>query len=357
MKIPFHKTYFGQEEKDALCAVIDSGWISQGKKVEEFETLFAEYVGAKYAVAVSSGTAALFLSLQSLGIKPGDNVGVPSLTFAASAGVIKHSGANPVFVDVAADTLCTDLHQLHDLQREHKLKAYIDVQLTGNKNPWVNGSLPVIFDCAHYLFRGCHRPEGLNCFSFHPTKNMTTGFGGMITTNNEEQAKWLKKARMHGCYKKEWDGVGGSTAARWGYVVEFPGWKMNMNDLSAALGIEQLKKLDYMNAEKERCIERYNQNLGYDNHGLHLYPIFVEDRERFMNLMKEHDIECSVHFEPLHLMPAYKDELKADLETTEWIGKRIVSLPLYVELTNEQIDYVCQIIKSDKENLCLPLLA
>ncbi len=339
-KIPFHKVFLGEEEKKAVCDVIDSGWISQGKKVEEFEKEFAKYTGAGYAVAVSSGTAALFLSLQSLGIKKG-LVGVPSLTFTASASVIKHSGLKPVFCDVDKQTLCLERFE-PDLAKT--LEAYIDVQLTGNKTPWIETNLPVVFDCAHYLFRGCHRQGGTNCYSFHPTKNMTTGFGGMITTDDEEKAKWLRFARMHGCYKKEWIEQG-QTAARWGYEVLFPGWKMNMTDMQAAMGIEQLKKLDYMNEEKKRCIDRYNENLGLSNEGLHLYPIFVENRAEFMKFMSEAGIECSVHFEPLHLMPAYETESKQQLPNTEWLGEHIVSLPLYVELSNEQIDYVCQKVK------------
>lgn len=342
-KIPFHKAYLGEEEKKAVCDVIDSGWISQGKKVEEFEEEFAKYTGARYAVAVSSGTSALFLALQSLRLKRG-YVAVPSLTFTASAAVIKHVGLEPVFCDSDAETFCLKRKSLEEAKALVDVVAYIDVQLTGMKTPWIDPSIPVVFDCAHYLFRGCHRQGGANCYSFHPTKNMTTGFGGMITTDDEEQAKWLKLARMHGCYKKEWN-KHADTAARHGYTVMFPGWKMNMPDLNAALGIEQLKRLDFMNEQKQRCLGRYNINLGLNRLGLHLYPIFVNGRNSFIRFMSDAGIECSVHFEPLHTMPAYKDELKMELPNASWMGEHIVSLPLYVELSNEQIDYVCQKVK------------
>lgn len=343
-RIPFHKGFLGEEEKKAVCDVIDSGWISQGKKVEEFEKEFAKYVGASYAVAVSSGTAALFLSLQSLKLREG-YVAVPSLTFTASAAIIKHAGLKPVFCDSDPETFCLSRTSLDKAKAALPVVAYVDVQLTGVKTPWIDPSIPVVFDCAHYLFRGCHRQGGPNCYSFHPTKNMTTGFGGMITTDDPEQAEWLKLARMHGCFKKEWD-KHDNTAARYGYTVLFPGWKLNMPDLNAAVGIEQLKKLDYMNEQKQRCIDRYNENLGLKRSGLHLYPIFVEERDAFLQSMAEAGIECSVHFEPLHTMPAYEGEKALDLPETSWMGRHIVSLPLYVQLSNEQIDHICQTIKT-----------
>jgi len=346
--IPFHKMYIGEEEKKAVCDCIDSGWITLGKKCEEFEEQFAEYIGSNYAVSVDSGTSALFLSLMFVkekdGFREGHKIAVPSLTFAASATTIIHAGAEPFFIDVGED-LCM---KLEDFARYLDLfTTYVDVQLAGNKTTWDSLSKWRVVDSAHLIERDCFCGD-LMCFSFHPTKNMTTGKGGMICTNSEEAYKWLKKARLHGMHKKEWDEGLSTTVARWGYTVEFAGWKKNMTDLQAVIGIEQLKKMDYMNEEKQRCIDRYNENLGLKRSGLHLYYVFVKDREKFMQFMKDSEIQCSVHFQPLHQMPAFKKYTRR-LKNTNWFGDHIVSLPFYVDLTNVEIDFICQKIVESKQ--------
>lgn len=339
--------YIGEEEKKAVCDCIDSGWITIGKKCEEFEKDFAKYVGSEYAVSVDSGTSALFLSLMFIKSKRGFDDGykiiVPSLTFAASASTIIHAGAEPLFCDVD-ENLCLHENTIKDLKN---VTTYVDVQLAGNKTTWHHPARWRVVDSAHLIERGCFRGNFM-CFSFHPTKNMTTGKGGMIATNNEEAYKWLKKARLHGMHKKEWDGGLSKTVARWGYTVEFPGWKMNMTDLQASIGIEQLKKMDYMNDQKRRCLDQYNENLSLDRKGLHLYYIFVKNREKFMQFMKDEGIQCSVHFQPLHQMPAFKKYARG-LKETNWYGEHIVSLPLYVELTNKEIDYICQKVVKSKQ--------
>jgi len=344
-KIPFAKPYITRAEKRAVNKVLSSGQLGQGKKVEEFEEMFAKYVGSKYAVAVSSGTSALFLSLRALGIGEGDNVIVPSLTFTASASVIHHCGATPIFCDVDMKNLCMDEGEFTELSKLTRPKAAIIVHLTGNSVDWKPREIPVIFDSAHLIEENCHQGD-LQTYSFHPTKNMTTGFGGMITTNNEEYYKYLKLARLHGCTKRNSNEGLDTGSRRWGYDVSFCGWKMNMNDIQAAIGIEQLKKLNWMNEQRLRCIIRYNYNLRLKNTGLHLYPMLVRDRVKFMDFMDDSGIQCSVHFEPLHLMKAYSDvSLVHKLPNTEWIGRHIVSLPLFPELKNKQIDYICQRIK------------
>ena len=225
------------------------------------------------------------------------------------------------------------------------IKAVIPVHLTGNEAPNFN-NIDTVYDGAHLITRGCHKGL-MQTYSFHPTKNMTTGFGGMISTNNKEAYEWLKKARLHGCTKRDSKQGLDAKSRRWGYDVEFCGWKMNMTDIQAAMGIEQLKRLDWMNEERLRCIARYNYNLGLSNIGLHLYPILVDkDRKKFMEHMSKNGVQCSVHFEPLHLMNAYKDiALEQELPITEYIGERIVSLPLFPQLKNKQIDYICKKIK------------
>lgn len=342
-KVPFCRPYITKRERRAVDSVLKSLQMGCGEEVSEFEKEFAEYVGSKYAVAVSSGTAALFLSLQAMGIKEDWNVIVPSLTFTASASVIRHSGATPVFCDVDRKTLCLDKEKVRKVKDEIRVDAAVNVYLTGNDAEDLG--IPTVYDAAHYLFRNCHRGE-FQTYSFHPTKNMTTGYGGMISLNSEKAYRYLLKARMHGCVKRGSEEALKGTARRWGYDVQFCGWKMNMNNIQAALGREQLKNLDYMNQGRVRCISQYNYGLGLNRVGLHLYPIFVEDREEFMEAMEEAGIQCSVHFEPLHKMTAYADlDVTEDLSNSEWIGKHIVSLPLFPKLTNKQIDYVCKKVR------------
>src|SRR3990167_7179373 len=238
MKIPFYKPSITWREKLAIFKQMGTGDLTSGSKVEEFEEAFADYVGSRFAVAVSSCSDALFLSLQCLGVEKGDRGLVPSFTFSSSASSIIHAGAEPVFCDIETETFC--LHE-EDMKKE-KPKTTIFVLYAGNVPNWIHKYDKIgrmIFDSAHLLERNCYL-GGLQCFSFHGTKNITTGFGGMIATNNEEWADWLRIARMHGCYKKDW-------THRYGYEVQFCGWKKNMNNLQAVMGIEQLKRLDSMN--------------------------------------------------------------------------------------------------------------
>lgn len=334
--IPFCRPYIGRQEVKAIKKVIKSGFVAQGGVVEEFERKFAEYTGAKYAIAVSSGTSALFLSLKAMGVGAGDSVAVPSLTFTASASVIEHCGANIEFLDVDKETMCLQ----KPAKARKKPKCVISVALTGNVPP-IYKDVPTIVDSAHWIDRNCHIGK-LQTYSFHGTKNMTTGFGGMVTTNNKKLAKFIKKARNHGLHKREWEqGVKDSTA-RWGYDVEFCGWKMNMNNIQAAMGIEQLKKLDWMNYKRDKAVQLYNCLLGLERRGNHLYPVFVKDRDRFIKQMKKAGIECSVHFEPLHKMKAYKKYKTGKLLNTTWLGAHMVSLPLFPTLKHKDIRYICQ---------------
>ena len=335
MKIPFCRPSISWREKLAICRQLGTGMISQGDRVEEFEEAFAEFVGSKYAIATSSGTDSLFLSLKYLGIGEGDKVIVPSLTFTASASSIIHAGGTPVFCDVSNETFCLDKYKAAEIK---DCKATVMVLLTGNLPDWEPEN--VIFDSAHLIGRDCYQ-GGLQTFSFHGTKNMTTGFGGMIATDDEEAYNWIKQAQWHGLTRKK-KNLGPDRSAR-GCEVEFIGWKMNMNNIQAAMGIEQLKRLPWMNDQRRRCVRRYNKHLDLTRYGLHLYPIITKHREDFLSGMMERGIQCSVHFEPLHLMEAYKKyAVGADLKNTEYIGENIVSLPLFPELTNKQIDYVCR---------------
>lgn len=333
--------------------------------MQDFEQEFARYTGAKHAIAVSSGTAALFLLLKALGIGTGDKVIVPSLTFTASASVILHAGGEVVFADVDRETYCLDWDEVVKIKEDHIVpKAIIAVDLTGNdalagrteEHEEKLKGIPVIIDSAHRVERNCHESGQLRAYSFHGTKNMTTGFGGMITTDDDAIAKFLRLARMHGCFKHGWEkGEMDNAEKRYGYEVLFAGWKMNMNNLAAGIGLQQLRRLDEMNAQRARCVGLYNYRLKLSRHfesyfpgrsGLHLFPVFVENRARFIEDMAAAGIECSIHFDPLHKMLAYKDALvPRPLTQTEWIGEHIVSLPLFPALSTSSIEFICTQIK------------
>jgi len=335
MKIPFALPSINDKEIKAVESVLKSGWLAQGKKVQEFEEEFAEYVGAKYAVAVNSCTAALFLAIKSLDLKSNTAFEVPSITFTASAASIMHAGHRPKFIDVNKDTLIPDEYIRYN--------PTVRVHLTGVRLKQATNEL-TIQDSAHLVSPGQFKNnKGLACFSFYATKNMTTGEGGMIVTNDKKKADWLRLARSHGQTKDNYKRYVEGGANNWRYSIEFPGWKMNMNDMQAAIGIEQLKKLPELDNKRQSIVDRYNKAFKLERTGLHLYPIISENRDEFVRKMHQDGIGCSVHFLPLHKMPAYdKYSPAVGLRNSEWLGNRLVSLPLYPDMTDKEVDYVIE---------------
>lgn len=349
MKVPFCRPSINKEEIDAVIKVLRSGWLTTGSVTKQFEEEFAKYVGAKYAVAVNSCTAALFLSLKALRAKEGREVIVPSLTFTATASTIIHAGLKPVFVDVDKGTFCLDPILTLDAINANTV-AIVPVHLTGSLAPvfaqeadlTAERRILVIYDSAHRIGKELTQPSS-TCYSFYATKNMTTGEGGMITTNSKEKAEWLRQARLHGLSTGAEDRYRGG---KWKYSVDFTGWKCNLTDVASAIGLVQLKKLPEMEMKRKKIVERYNEALGYDRVGTHLYPILVEDRDKFMLRMRDVGIGVSVHFLPLHLMPAYKDYKPTQpLPNTEYLGSRLVSLPLFPDMTEKEQEYVIDNVK------------
>jgi len=337
-RIQFFKTTFGEEEKKAICDTIDSGWVVQGPKVQEFEEKFAEYVGAKYAVFVDSGTSALFLALKVLNLRnlSQEKIRIPSLTFVSDAEIVVNTGYIPEFIDVSKNTFCIE-------------EGDIPVHLTGNKS----SALASIYDSAHRIEKDdVKNSPALWCYSFYATKNMSTIQGGMIALNDEEKYKWLKVARDHGISKGTLERYTQKTPT---YSVDFVGYRMKADDMRAAIGLEQLKKLPAMTARRNEIVDRYNRNLFLNRTGNHLYPILVSDREKFFEAMEQANIQCSVHFLPLDLMPAFKqyspckhEKNICKLPNTHYLGERLVSLPLFPQMTNEQVDYISQeVIKTE----------
>ena len=329
MIVPFTRTTLGEEEKKAMADVIDSGWVVMGPKTQEFEEQFAEYVGSDYAIFVDSGTAALFLSLKYLDIK--GEIAVPSLTFASTAEVIVNSGAIPHFYDVDLKTFNLEFAPI----------VAIPVHLMGRKS----GLDALMYDSAHRIEKDDLKEDdgALWCYSFYATKNLTTINGGMIATNNKNAAEWLKKARDHGISK-------GTTErykeGKWEYSVDFVGLRFKADDVRAAIGLEQLKKLPENTQKRNDIVKRYNSLLGLNRVGNHIFPLLVQKRSKFIEFLRSRGIQASVHFLPVHKMSAYSDyAVGVSLPNTDFLGDRLVSLPLYPQMTEAEIDYVVKTVK------------
>ena len=369
-QIPFALPSIGDDEINSVIETIRSDWLTMGKKTFEFEDAIAKYTGAKYAVAVNSCTAALHLSLLASGVKHGDEVITSPFTFAATGNVIVHSGARPVFVDIDRETFNIDPSKIVRAITPNT-KAIIPVHYAGQPcdmseimNIANENDLVVIEDAAHAIGAQYHKRKIGNlgnptCFSFYATKNMTTGEGGAVTTNDEEFADKIRKLRLHGISKDAWKryGAGGS----WKYDIEVCGWKYNTTDINSAIGIHQLKKIDEFNRIRKMYAGIYSRNLYqvknlkvpsiyHEDNVFHLYPILVpkDQRDTFITNLADMGVFCSVHFIPLHLHSFYQKEYGfkyGDFPVCESVYEREVSLPLYPKMTEDDIKYVIECVK------------
>jgi dTDP-4-amino-4,6-dideoxygalactose transaminase len=370
IQIPFHRADLGEEEVQAVADVIRSGWLTMGAKTFEFEKQFARYVGASHAVAVSSCTAALHLALEAVGIKSGDEVLVPTTTFTATAEVVTYFGARPVFVDVDPVTLNLDPA---DAERRitSRTKAIIPVHLAGTPCDMREiaeiarrHGMRVIEDAAHALpssYQGqkVGSISDLTAFSFYATKTLTTGEGGMITTEDTECAKRLRVMRLHGIARDAWKRY--SAEGSWFYEVLEAGYKYNLTDLQAALGLAQLTKCDDMAVRRQRVAERYTDafqeidalqvpSVTPDRTtSWHLYILRLNldhlrtDRNQFIRELADRGVSTSVHFIPLHLKPVYQRQFQykaGDCPIAEREYQRSLSLPIYSGMREEEIEYV-----------------
>ncbi len=369
--LPYHQPSIDEEEIKEVINTLKSGWLTMGLKTIEFEKLIADYTGAKHALAVNSCTAALHLSLIALGIGEGDEVITTPFTFASTGNVIVHAGANPVFVDIKKDTYNIDPEQIKEVITP-KTKAIIPVHYAGQPCDMKaimdiaeDNHLFVIEDAAHAIGAEYENKKigtfgTATCFSFYATKNMTTGEGGAITTDDDILAEKLKVLRLHGITKDAWSRY--SEKGNWYYEIEECGWKYNMTDIQASLGIHQIKKLDKFTEKRREYVNIYNKYLNeidgvvvpYEmpnvKHAYHLYPVLLENynRDDFINKMQEKGIGCSVHFIPLHLHPFYKQLFKfkkGDFPNTEWVYEKEASLPLYPKMEMRDIQYVIENVK------------
>ena len=374
--LPFHIPDIGEDEIQAVVETLRSGWLTTGPKVRQFEEDFARYIGCRHAVAVNSATSALHLALEAVGIKAGDEVLVPTLTFAATAAVVLHLHAKPKLVDCRPETLNLDPDQL-ERAITAKTRAIIPVHMTGL--PCEMGrileiakahNLRVIEDAAHALpARFQEQRVGtigdITCFSFYATKTITTGEGGMATTENPEWAERMRIMGLHGISKDAWKRY--TAEGSWYYEILSPGYKYNLTDLAAAIGIQQLKKCDQFWQARQRIAAQYAEGfqdvpeittpaLARDGqHAWHLYILQLNldrlriSRNEFVELLKQYQIGTSVHFIPLHLHPYYRETFgyrPQDLPQASAAFERIISLPLYPKMTEAQ---VLQVISAVRE--------
>jgi dTDP-4-amino-4,6-dideoxygalactose transaminase len=373
MKIEFAPPYITDDEIEAVSKVLRSRWLSMGQITNEFEERFSEYIGSEHAVALNSCTSALFLSLKVMNVGRGDEVILPSFTFAATANVVVHCGAKPVFADIDPKKFLIDPEDV-EAKMTKKTKAIIVVHYAGQPaemdkimNIANKYGIKVIEDAAHAAgsaFENGKKVGGsgnLTCFSFYATKPMTTGEGGMITLNDISLSDRLKRLRLHGMDQDAWKRYLDDKYAKWYYEVTEPGYKFNISDINSALGIEQLRKLDSMNEKRRKVAESYNEHLKELDMVLpfirqnvkssyHLYPVLLGkfNREKFIVDMAKRGIGTSVHFIPLHTMPYYQEAWgykRGDLPVTEDVFNRIVSLPVHPYLDEEKINYITDSIK------------
>ncbi len=377
--LPFALPSIGEDEIAEVVRCLRSGWITTGPLTRRFETDFAERIGAKHALAVNSATAGLHLALEALGVGPGDKVAVPVHTFTASAEVIRYLGADPVFVDVEADTLNLDAAQLaRVVKREGKVKAIMPVHFAGQACDMdaiaevaaVAGAT-LVEDAAHsfpttYGGQLIGTIGKATVFSFYATKTVTTGEGGMVVTDDPVMAARIKVMRLHGISRDVFDRYTSSKPS-WFYEVIAPGYKYNMTDVAAAMGIHQLKRAEEFQLRRAAIAAAYDEAFASlplelptpkrpnDRHAWHLYVIRLHlekprlSRDEFIARMAAAGIGTSVHFIPLHLQPYWRDHYRlmpADFPVATAQYQRIVSLPIYPAMTADDVSRVIESVRA-----------
>jgi perosamine synthetase len=374
--LPFHKPDIGEAEIQSVVETLNSGWLTTGAKVKKFESDFSRYLNCSNAVAVNSGTAALHLALDALGIKEGDEVIVPTMTFTATAEVVLYFKARPVLVDCQADTLNLDPTKIESAVNS-KTKAIIPVHIAGRPCAMddilriaKDYNLKVVEDAAHalparYEGRTVGTIGDITCFSFYATKTVTTGEGGMATTENPEWAQRMRMMSLHGISHDAWKRY--TKEGSWYYEVLYPGFKYNLTDLAAAIGIEQLKKCDQFYGRRRRIAQRYNEAFADvaelqippsaqdGEHAWHLYIIQLNlqrlriNRHEFIEALKSEHVGSSVHFIPLHLHPFYRDTFgyrPKDFPNSSSAFDAIVSLPIYPKMTEADVERVISAVRT-----------
>ncbi len=372
-QIPLADIDFDSREEAAVLEVIKSRWLTMGAVTQAFEEEFASYVGARHAIAVANGTAALHLACMGLGLGLGDEVIVPSLTFVATANAVRYTGARPTFADIESEqdldiSLSSIEQKLTDKTRAIMVMHYggyaCDMPAI-TKFARAHG-LMIIEDAAHAIGSDIDgRKAGVwgdvGCFSFFSNKNMTTGEGGMVVTNDDSAAEKMRLLRSHGMTSMSWDRHKGHA---WSYDVVELGYNYRMDEIRAALGRVQLSKLEKNNERRRVLSALYREQLEEliptigvpfteprGTSACHLFPILLPvgyDRIRFMEHLKTNGIQTSIHYPPIHKFQTYSEggEARYNLPMTENVAGREVTLPLFAGLTDENVAYVVEAVRS-----------
>jgi UDP-4-amino-4-deoxy-L-arabinose-oxoglutarate aminotransferase len=373
--LPFSRPSITEEDIAAVGEVLRCGWITTGPKTAEFERRFADYVGCAGAVALSSATGGMHLALNALGIGPGDEVITPSMTWVSTVNLIVLAGATPVFADVDRGTLMVFRESI-ETRLTDRTRAIIPVHFAGApvdiepiRQLAAGAKVSLVEDAAHALGTqykgqqvGC---RGTSIFSFHPIKNITTGEGGMFCTDDEGLLERVKRLKFHGLGADAFDRntQGRSPQAE---VLE-PGYKYNMTDISAVLGLRQLARVDTLNAKRAELAMRYGRRLAEIEeitplseppypmkHAWHLFIVRLDvdnaglSRDEFMQELKQRNIGTGLHFRAVHLQKYYRESMgmrRGMLPNTEWNSDRICSLPLFPDMTERDVDDVISAMK------------
>ena len=350
--INYGKQYIDEKDRLAVEEVLKSDWLTTGPKVEEFETELCRFTGYNYAVAVNSGTSALHCALFAAGIGEGDEVILPAMTFIATANAVLYCGGTPVFADIDKDTLLIDINNVEKLITS-KTKAIIAVDYAGQQFDYERlrklcdlNNLILISDACQSL--GCilavsgNKIADFTCYSFHPVKTITTGEGGAILTDDSKKAELMSAFRNHGRYN--------------GKALHI-GYNYRMSDINAALGISQLNNVISFIIRRTQIAKKYDEELNYCSiryfyymgmNVYHLYVIKVVDRDNFIENMASNGVKCTIHYIPVYDHPTYsnyKDKAVENCKNTEGIKNEIVSLPIYYELTDDQIERIISLVK------------
>lgn len=396
MDVPFFRPAITEAEIDSVVECLRSGWLTTGPRTKAFEERFADYLGVKHALALNSCTAALHLALDAIGVTRGDLVVVPTMTFAATAEVVRYFDANPVFVDCDPETLCLDPealeHTLAELSAGREVaglsppygqvKAIIPVHYGGqmvdvDRIRALAGKygLPVVEDAAHTLPAAYRSSEGadwravgttadITCFSFYANKCITTGEGGMVVTNDDAYAARMRTMSLHGMSKDAWKRFMGGGA--WYYEIVAPGFKYNLTDVAAALGLQQLGRAGELLEARQRVARAFTEGLAdlteielpaqlpNRQHAWHLFAIRLNldklsiDRREFISQMNAQGVGASVHWLPLHMQPYYReiygyDPTQFPVAAATW--PRLVSLPLFPSMTEAEVAKVVAVVR------------
>ena len=367
IKVPFIIPEITKDDKNAVLNALNSTLLTDGPKLRKFESLFAKFTGAKFAVGVSNGTSALHLSLKALGIGKGSEVVIPNMTFIATASSVLLSGATPVLVDVNEDLNVS----IDSIKKSitSKTRAIIPVHFAGRTckikeitSIAKKNNLSIIEDCAHGIGAKVNNKHvgtfgQLGCFSFYPTKNFTTVEGGMVITNSKKLADFVRSARNHGISKNLLSRF--SRGKPWDYDVENPGYNYRLDEIRASLGINQMKRITKMNLLRKKAANYYTEKLGNVNgivvpdksinaeHVHHLYVIRITEeypitRDMLFNKLLKRGIRTSVHYKPLHMFTAFKKmaKISGSLANSKGVYSQILSLPIYPSISKKQQDLV-----------------